>query len=66
MLHGDPSSWPERERNVLWCHFTGGPHRVRHTPEQEARFGAAAVADLRAAGAPYPADAGLRSLIAAP
>ncbi|MFD7501339.1 helix-turn-helix transcriptional regulator [Streptomyces sp. NPDC059850] len=64
-LQGDPSGRPERERNVLWSHFTGGPHRVRHTPEQEARFEVAAVADLRAACARYPADTGLRSLIAA-
>lgn len=36
---------------------------MSHTPEQEARFEAAVVADLRAATARYPADAGLRSLI---
>ncbi|MFI1394829.1 helix-turn-helix domain-containing protein [Streptomyces sp. NPDC020681] len=63
-LVGDPSGLPERERNVLWRHFAGLPVRVTHTPEQEARFEAAVVADLRAATARYPDDPGLRSLVA--
>ena len=63
-LVGEPAAQPGRDRNVLWRHFTGSGSRVRHTPEDEARFEASAVADLRAAAARYPADAGLRHLIA--
>lgn len=63
-LLGDPSGLSGRDRNVLWRHFTGLPDRVLHTPEQEARFEMAAIADLRAATVRYPADAGLPSLVA--
>ncbi|UNS99954.1 helix-turn-helix transcriptional regulator [Streptomyces tubbatahanensis] len=63
-LLGDPSRLRGRERNVVWRHFTQPPGRVRHSEEQRVRFEAAAVSDLRAATARYPADAGLRSLIA--
>ncbi|MFI2184412.1 helix-turn-helix domain-containing protein [Streptomyces sioyaensis] len=62
-LFGDPSALRGRERNIVWRHFAGPPGRVSHTPEQEARFEAAVVADLRAATARYPADPDLRSLI---
>ncbi|WP_307849638.1 helix-turn-helix transcriptional regulator [Qaidamihabitans albus] len=62
-LHGDASTLRGRERNIVWRHFAGLPSHVSHTPEQEARFEAALVADLRAATARYAADAGLRSLI---
>lgn len=62
-LFGDASALRGRERNLVWRHFAGLPSRVSHTPEQEARFQAAVVSDLRAATARYPADAGLRSLI---
>lgn len=62
-LFGDASALRGRERNIVWRHFAGLPSRVSHTPEQEARFEAAVVADLRAATARYPTDAGLRSLI---
>ncbi|MGY0062109.1 helix-turn-helix transcriptional regulator [Streptomyces sp. LZ34] len=63
-LHGDPSGRSERERNVLWRHFTGSSDRVTHTPEQQARFETATVADLRSATARYPSDRGLRTLVA--
>ena len=63
-LVGDPSGSRGRDRNVLWRHFTGGPGRVTHTAEDEPRFEASAVADLRAAAARYPRDAGLRRLVA--
>lgn len=63
-LLGDPSRLSKRERNVLWRHFAGLSGRVRHTPEQGARFEEAAVADLRAATARYPDDVDLRSLVA--
>jgi transcriptional regulator with XRE-family HTH domain len=62
-LFGDASGLRGRERNIVWRHFAGLPSPVSHTPEQEARFEAAVVADLRAATARYPADAGLRSLV---
>lgn len=63
-LLGDPSDLPERERNVVWQHFTGRPTRVRRTPDEQVRFEAALVADLRAATARYPADPKLLSLVA--
>ncbi len=63
-LVGDPAGSRGRDRNVLWRHFTGAPGRVSHTPEDEPRFEASAVADLRAAAARYPQDAGLRQLVA--
>ncbi|MFI1379621.1 hypothetical protein [Embleya sp. NPDC020886] len=62
-LFGDGSALRGRERNIVWRHFAGLSSRVSHTPEQEARFEAAVVADLRAATARYSADPGLRSLI---
>ncbi|WP_412078694.1 hypothetical protein ACLF6K_35330 [Streptomyces xanthophaeus] len=61
-LFGDASVLRGRERNAVWSYCAGLPGRVSHTPEQEARFEAAVVADLRPAAARYPADAGLRSL----
>jgi len=63
-LVGDPAGSRGRDRNVLWRHFTGGSGRVNHTPEDEPRFEVSAVADLRAAAARYPRDAGLRRLVA--
>ena len=63
-LIGDPSGQRGRDRNVLWRYFTGAPGRVTHTPEDEPRFEASAVADLRAATARYPRDTGLRDLVA--
>ena len=64
-LVGDPAGKRGRDRNVLWRHFTGdGSSRIRHTPEDEPRFEASAVADLRAATARYPADPDLRRLVA--
>ncbi|AXG81298.1 helix-turn-helix transcriptional regulator [Streptomyces paludis] len=62
-LVGDPSGIPARGRNAAWQHFTGQPSRVTHTPEQEAGFEAALVADLRAATVHYPTDVRLRFLI---
>ncbi|MBM2623318.1 helix-turn-helix domain-containing protein [Actinoplanes sp. LDG1-06] len=53
------------DRNVARVHFLGDVAvRVHHTAEDLAAFEAATVADLRAAAARYPADAGLRDLIA--
>jgi transcriptional regulator with XRE-family HTH domain len=63
-LVGDPAGSRGRDRNVLWRYFTGSPGRVVHSPEDEPRFEASAVADLRAAAARYPRDTGLRRLVA--
>ncbi|MFF2520516.1 helix-turn-helix domain-containing protein [Streptomyces liangshanensis] len=62
-LLGDPSLQQGRGRNAAWQHFAGLPSRVSHTLEQEARYEAAVVADLRAATARYPTDEHLRFLI---
>ncbi|NGO67586.1 helix-turn-helix transcriptional regulator [Streptomyces sp. SB3404] len=64
-LMGDPAPLPDRERNVPWQHFAlGGGGRVRHTPEQTARFEEAVVGDLRTATGRYPADPRLDALVA--
>ncbi|MFJ1647022.1 helix-turn-helix transcriptional regulator [Streptomyces sp. NPDC088258] len=62
-LVGDPAEIAPRARNAAWHHFTGQPSRISYTPEQEARFEAALVADLRAATVHYPTDVRLRFLI---
>ena len=62
-LLGDPSALDERDRNVLWRHFTGGPSRVTHTPAEQAAFEASTVADLRTAAGRYPADPRLAALV---
>ncbi|MGS2591411.1 helix-turn-helix transcriptional regulator [Streptomyces hebeiensis] len=62
-LLGDPAAASGRDRNAAWHHFTGVPGRITYTPEQEARFEAALVADLRAATVHYPTDVRLRFLI---
>lgn len=63
-LMGDASVFEGRERNIAWRHFTGLPGRILHTPEQLAHFESTIVGDLREATARYPADEGLRALIA--
>ncbi|WP_189220631.1 MULTISPECIES: helix-turn-helix transcriptional regulator [Streptomyces] len=62
-LLGDPSPLPDRERNLVWQHFTGPPGPVRHTPGQRTRFETAVVFDLRSASARYPTDPVLRRLV---
>jgi transcriptional regulator with XRE-family HTH domain len=62
-LVGDPSAAHGRSRNVAWQHFAGLPSRITHSPEQEARFEAALVADLRTTADRYPTDKDLRFLI---
>ncbi|MEV6344762.1 helix-turn-helix transcriptional regulator [Actinoplanes sp. NPDC051851] len=61
---GDQPARGSRERNIAWREFTGVPSRVIETDEQRATFRTALVTDLRAATACYPADTGLRSLVA--
>jgi transcriptional regulator with XRE-family HTH domain len=62
-LFGDLSSLPVRECNVAWRQFTDAPWRVRHTPEQGARFDQSLVDDLREATSRYPDDESLSSLV---
>jgi hypothetical protein len=59
----DPDDLRGFERNVVWRHFFSPMDRIRMTPQQEHDFGVAVVADLRAAAARYPADAGLREVL---
>ena len=62
-LFGDPSDRTDRNRNVVWRHFTGnGPDIVRPDIETTA-FEQGLVADLRAANGSYPDDAELTELI---
>ncbi|AHH95892.1 helix-turn-helix transcriptional regulator [Kutzneria viridogrisea] len=63
-LMGDPSGWRGFERNGVWRSFLGPGSRVRLTPESRRALQAGQVADLRAAAARYPADPGLRGLVA--
>ncbi|MEU8238151.1 helix-turn-helix transcriptional regulator [Actinoplanes missouriensis] len=63
-LLGDLNGESGRRRNLLWRHFTGVASRVVSTPETDAAFEAAAVADLRAAAGRHRHDRNLRALIA--
>jgi transcriptional regulator with XRE-family HTH domain len=63
-LMGDPSGWRGHERNGVWRLFAGPGSRARQTPESRRALEAAQVADLRAVTARYPADQGLRRLVA--
>ncbi|MER5658323.1 helix-turn-helix transcriptional regulator [Streptomyces sp. NPDC002131] len=63
-LLGDPSGWRGNERNGVWRNFVGPGSRVRHTPEERRTFEATLAADLRVTVSRYPADQGLRRLIA--
>ncbi|MEF3119267.1 helix-turn-helix transcriptional regulator [Streptomyces chrestomyceticus] len=62
-LLGDPSSLPQRDRNLVRQHFTGVPSPVCHTPDQQSRFETAVVFDLRSASTRYPTDPVLRRLV---
>jgi transcriptional regulator with XRE-family HTH domain len=61
---GDPLSRPERERNIVWRHFTGLPTRVVRTRVEQGDFEQAVVADLRASCGRYPQDRDLARLVA--
>ncbi|WP_354699565.1 helix-turn-helix transcriptional regulator [Paraconexibacter sp. AEG42_29] len=64
-LLGDESHYTGLERNVLWRFFLGLPSRVVRTADEDAVFAASAVGDLHDALGRFPADTGLRELIAA-
>ena len=69
MLHGDPSTVPERERNLARMLFgTGDGHAYLRPMRSSAgwdAFEAALVADLRDGAARYPGDGRLAALITA-
>jgi transcriptional regulator with XRE-family HTH domain len=63
-LLGDFSQFPPAERNLVWQLFCG-PGRPDFYPEDDVQeFVEQCVADLRAATARYPADPGVRDLLA--
>ncbi|MET0475459.1 MAG: helix-turn-helix transcriptional regulator [Mycobacterium sp.] len=62
-LMGPTACWRGIERNNVWRHVIGPGTRAVHTPDEQARFEAGLVADLRMTAARYPADRRLRALI---
>lgn len=63
-LLGDFSSLGDRERNIAWRFFTGGPGRVVHDESERAQIAAEIVASLHDALGRYPNDPPMRALIA--
>jgi transcriptional regulator with XRE-family HTH domain len=63
-LMGETTSWRGIERNGVWRNLVGPGSRTVHTPEEQARFESLLVGDLRMTAARYPADRGLKRLIA--
>ncbi|WP_329138659.1 helix-turn-helix transcriptional regulator [Streptomyces sp. NBC_01476] len=62
-LHGDASTRPEAERNVVWRYFTDPAARELFPAEDRDRAARTAVADLRAALGRRPDDARLAGLV---
>ncbi|MCO6000248.1 helix-turn-helix transcriptional regulator [Actinoallomurus rhizosphaericola] len=62
-LLGDFSRLPLGERNLIWRFFTDPAARARHDAEGARRFARESAADLRAAAARYPHDAGVHRLV---
>ena len=62
-LHGDPSSWRGRSRNLVWRAFADLPSRVLLTEAEHARWRASLVADLALVVARYPGDPDLAELV---
>jgi hypothetical protein len=62
-LFGDDSTLTGRDRNIAWRQFLGASSRVRHTPQQRAKFEHELVDSLREATGRYPDDEGLASLV---
>jgi transcriptional regulator with XRE-family HTH domain len=62
-LIGDFSALPPGERNVILRFFTDPSARDRYDADGARRFARESVADLRAAAARYPRDAGVHRLI---
>ena len=62
-LIADFSALPPSERNIIWRFFTDPEVRGRHDADGARRFARESAADLRAAAARYPRDAGVRQLV---
>lgn len=62
-LMGEVSALDERDRNVVWRHFTHRPTRSMFTPVEAGDFETSVVADLRTAAGRYPDDPRLNALI---
>ncbi|MCU1647183.1 MAG: family transcriptional regulator [Nocardia sp.] len=60
---GDPLERPERERNMVWRHFTGLPTKIVRTLDEQHEFETSIVADLRSSSGRYPDDQHLAQLI---
>jgi transcriptional regulator with XRE-family HTH domain len=60
---GDLSGHPEADRNVIRWTFGQVADSAPWSDEESVRFARATVADLRAAYARYPSDAGMRALV---
>ncbi|MFM9614495.1 helix-turn-helix transcriptional regulator [Streptomyces niveiscabiei] len=63
-LLGDMSGARGFERNGAWGVFRGPSSRIRHTAEEQRALEIGMVSELRSAAGRYPADPGLRRLIA--
>lgn len=63
-LMGETSALRGNERNGVWRNVVGPPSRARQTPEEHDEQVAQLVADLRTTAARYPADQGIRRLLA--
>lgn len=62
-LMGDPSAWDDKDRNLVWRHFTHCPTRSVFTPAEQDGFEISIVADLRLTAGRYPEDPQLHTLI---
>ncbi|WP_344660369.1 helix-turn-helix transcriptional regulator [Catenulispora subtropica] len=62
-LMGDPGRLPPEQRNIAWQHFCNPEAAAYFEPEDFARNGENAVADLRARQAAHPDDTRLRALV---
>jgi transcriptional regulator with XRE-family HTH domain len=63
-LLGDPNTFPNQERNMMWQLFCG-PHAIGPDPTPDVEhFAQECVAELRAASVRYPDDPGIKRLIA--
>jgi transcriptional regulator with XRE-family HTH domain len=62
-LMGETTTWHGIERNAVWRHLVGPGSRAVNTPEEQARFDALLVADLRLTASRYPDDPSLVRLV---
>jgi hypothetical protein len=62
-LMGDPSALDDKDRNLVWRHFTHRPTRSVFTPAEQDGFETSIVADLRLTAGRYPEDLQLHTLI---